>query len=209
MSSKTGDRRQRLEQLRTDQSRLQRRSRVAIFGVAVAAVAAITAGVIWAVAAAPPSASPSASGASIAGLKTYTDLSRDHADGTLTYEQTPPVGGAHAPVWQNCGWYGKEVASENAVHSLEHGAVWVTYGSDLDAAGRDTLRRELAGKDYVLASPFTGLPGPVVASAWGRQVVLDDVSDPRLAEFVGAFAGGASTAPEPGGECTGGVGSPS
>ena len=34
--------------------------------------------------------------------------------------------GEHNPVWQNCGFYNKPVRDESAVHSLEHGAVWIT-----------------------------------------------------------------------------------
>src|SRR5690348_12659451 len=58
----------------------------------------------------------------IEGVKTFSNLPRDHKAGPLTYPQTPPVGGVHNPVWQNCGIYNQPVANENAVHSLEHGA---------------------------------------------------------------------------------------
>ena len=42
-------------------------------------------------------------------------------------------------------------------------------------------------------SPFTGLPTPVVASAWGKQLQLDAVDDPRLAQFVDYFDDGPQT----------------
>jgi hypothetical protein len=45
----------------------------------------------------------------------------------------------------------------------------------------------------VLVSPFTGLPSPVVASAWGKQLVLESVNDPRLAQFVAYFDDGPQT----------------
>ncbi len=205
MVSKAAQRKARLDQVRAEQRRRERRSRVIIFGVAIAAVATVVSLVVWAVVAAP---SVSSSSTAISGLRTYTGLSRDHTTARVTYPQNPPVGGAHSAVWQNCGWYDAPIANENAVHSLEHSAVWVTYRPDLSAADRATLKSELDGRTYVLASPYAGLPGPVVASAWGKQVVLDGVSDPRLLQFVRAFAG-SSTAPEPGGECTGGTGNPS
>ncbi len=210
MGSKVIDRKVRVEEMKREQARRERRSRVVIVGGAGALVAAVASGVIWAVAAAPASPGSASPGSplSISGLRSFSGLSRDHTDATVSYPQTPPAGGAHAASWQNCGWYDAPVASENAVHSLEHSAVWITYSPDLNTADRAGLRSELGGKDYVLASPFSALPGPVVASAWGEQVVLDGVSDPRLNEFVDAFAG-ASTAPEPRGECTGGVGNPS
>lgn len=209
MGSKATQRQERIEALRKQHKRQELRSRAVVFGGAGAVVALVAAAVVWAVATTEPtSASSAAPGAGISGLKSFTDLSREHQEGTVSYAQTPPVGGAHAAVWQNCGWYDSDVASENAVHSLEHSAVWVTYDPGLSATDRATLKSELAGKQYVLASPFPGLPGPVVASAWGKQVVLDGVSDPRLEKFLTAFAG-ASTAPEPGGECTGGIGTPS
>ena len=65
------------------------------------------------------------------GTQTYEIPSKDHTTEPVEYPQNPPVGGDHNPVWQNCGYYDEPVRNENAVHSLEHGAVWITYQPDL------------------------------------------------------------------------------
>ncbi|NJK46019.1 MAG: DUF3105 domain-containing protein [Pleurocapsa sp. SU_196_0] len=62
----------------------------------------------------------------ITDLETFTVV-RDHKEGRLTYDTNPPTGGIHNAAWQNCGIYDQQIALENAVHSLEHGAVWLTY----------------------------------------------------------------------------------
>lgn len=141
--------------------------------------------------------------ATLDGVQTFRDLSQGHVPGPVTYPQTPPVGGEHADQWLNCGLYREPVASENAVHSMEHGAVWITYGDDVDP---ETLRG-FAEREHVLISPFEGLPSPIVASAWGVQLALDDPDDPRLELFVETFASGPQT-PEPGAPCNGGIGQP-
>ncbi|HLF99847.1 MAG TPA: DUF3105 domain-containing protein [Acidimicrobiia bacterium] len=133
-----------------------------------------------------------------------------HVDGAVEYPHTPPAGGPHTRgAWQNCGFYSEPVQNEIAVHSLEHGAVWVTYAPDLPAGAVATLRDLVENDDrgMVLVSPFPGLPSPVVATAWGRQLPLDSPDDPRLVQFVDAFVRGAQ-APEPQGPCEGGVGQP-
>jgi hypothetical protein len=140
------------------------------------------------------------------GVTSYPNLSQKHTEAPVNYPQSPPVGGPHNPVWQNCGFYSKPVRNEHAVHSLEHGAVWITYRPDLPKEQVDTIRN-LASQSYVLASPYPGLPSPVVASAWGKQLKLDSANDPRLEQFVSAYRQGPQT-PEPGAPCTGGVGSP-
>jgi hypothetical protein len=140
------------------------------------------------------------------GVQVFANLSRDHMTGTVTYPQTPPAGGAHAPAWQNCGFYDEAIPNETAVHSLEHGAVWITYRPDL-GADELALLRGVARQSFVLVSPFPNLPAPVVASAWGHQLRLPSASDPRLAQFVRYFRLGPQT-PEPGASCTGGVGIP-
>lgn len=119
-----------------------------------------------------------------------------------------PAGGAHAPIWQNCGYYLQPIEAENAVHSLEHGAVWIAYSPDLPAAQVDILRGLSSSSGKVLVSPVTGLDDPVVATAWGYQLRLDNAEDPRLTQFIVEFARSLS-APEPGGACSGGVGLPS
>jgi hypothetical protein len=93
----------------------------------------------------------------------------NHTEADVDYEQNPPVGGAHNPVWQNCGYYDQPVRDENAVHSLEHGAVWITYSPDLPQDQVDHLREIAENETYVLVSPRDDLPSPVVASAWGKQ----------------------------------------
>ena len=151
---------------------------------------------------------PNGTRAAIDGVVEFDVPGARHVQGEVDYSQTPPVGGDHAPKWQNCGAYAEPVTKEAAVHSLEHGAVWITYQPDLEPDMVDTLR-DLAGRsDYVLLSPWTdGLPAPVVASAWGAQLQLDSPADPRLVDFLTAYVQ-ALSAPEPGAPCSGGVSAP-
>lgn len=98
------------------------------------------------------------------------------------------------------------------MHSLEHGAVWITYRPSLPKPAVMRLRRLVEGRHrgaerYLILSPYPGLPAPLVASAWGAQLRLQRVGDRRLTEFIGSFAGGAQGG-EPGGYCSGGTGSP-
>jgi hypothetical protein len=148
----------------------------------------------------------------IAGLSTFDDVAADHTEQPVEYEQTPPVGGMHSEVLLNCGIYSEPVPNENAVHSLEHGAVWITYDPSLADEDVADLREYVTDlrnsvRQYVVVSPYEGLPAPVIASAWARQVQLDGVSDERLGQFIDQFVRGTQS-PEPGAPCSGGVGTP-
>lgn len=184
----------------------QRRREARRRAVWVAAVAAaVIAGVVLVVVS---RGGESSDAAAPAGTVTVEVADRNHVEGTVAYEQTPPVGGDHAGVWQNCGFYAEPIVTEQGVHSMEHGAAWVTYSSDLPAEQVDELRSLAEGESFLLVSAWdAALPSPVVASAWGRQLAVSSVSDPRLDEFVRAFQVGPDT-PEPGAPCTGGVGQP-
>ena len=103
----------------------------------------------------------------------------------------------------SCGVYTAPVKTEEAVHSLEHGAVWVTYRPDLPADQVSILTGVVSKYPYGLLSPFPGIDSPVVASAWGLQLKLASASDPRLQEFVAKYQNGPQT-PEPGASCSGG-----
>lgn len=130
-----------------------------------------------------------------------------HTEETVNYPQTPPAGGQHNAVWQNCGYYSEPVRNENAVHSLEHGAVWITYQPDLPKNQVDTIKDLAGNQSHILASPYPDLNSPVVASAWGKQLKLQGANDSGLEQFVSAYREGPQT-PEPGAVCTGGTGQP-
>jgi hypothetical protein len=141
------------------------------------------------------------------GVVSVEGLSNQHVEGSVTYDQDPPVGGPHNPRWLACDVYDEPVPNELAVHSLEHGGVWLAHDPELPAEQREQLEA-LADLDeeYVLVSPYDGLPSPVVASAWGLQLQVEDAEDPRLREFVDAYAGG-DQGGEPGVPCReGGLG---
>ncbi|MDP8952641.1 MAG: DUF3105 domain-containing protein [Actinomycetota bacterium] len=129
-----------------------------------------------------------------------------HTQANVDYEQDPPVAGEHNPIWQNSAFYEEPIRNENAVHTLEHGAVWITYSPDLPQDQQEALREIVEGQDCLLASPYPGLPAgtPLVASAWGAQVQLTGVDDPNLQRFIRSYRKGPQT-PEPGATCTGGI----
>jgi hypothetical protein len=131
-----------------------------------------------------------------------------HTEEEVDYDQNPPAGGGHNPVWQNCGYYPEPIPNENAVHSLEHGAVWITYSEDLPEGQVKNLRDRATNGDYLLVSPAEDLPSPIVASAWGKQAQIEKADSEDLDRFIRAFRQGPQT-PEPGASCSGGVGEPS
>ncbi len=146
------------------------------------------------------------------GTQVFAEPGHQHVTGTVQYDHTLPAGGNHNANWLNCGVYVQPVPNENAVHALEHGAVWITYRPDISAAGVLQLQQFATSnyqgaQRYLILSPYPGLSAPVVASAWGAQIRLNGPGDPRLAAFVSHFIGGAQGG-ELGAPCTGGIGTP-
>ena len=138
-------------------------------------------------------------GTALIGLGAVTG---DHTMGSVAYDQIPPNSGDHSPVWQRCGFYAEPIGDEHAVHTLEHGAVWITYRPDLPQSQVDELRALAGSDDEVLVSPYPDLPSLVVVSAWESQVSLESVDPTLLARAVRDVRDGLD-APEPGGGCDG------
>ncbi|MGW0900416.1 DUF3105 domain-containing protein, partial [Streptomyces goshikiensis] len=77
-------------------------------------------------------------------------LGRNHVETPVKYEMNPPVGGDHHPRWMNCNGdvYKNPVPEVNAVHSLEHGAVWVTYNEKAAKGDLDKLAETVGKTPY-------------------------------------------------------------
>jgi hypothetical protein len=139
----------------------------------------------------------------IDGVESFTGLITQHVTTTVDYPQNPPAGGPHNAVWQNCGVYTEPLANEHAVHSLEHGAVWITYQPELPASQVQTLQDITRRSSHRLLSPYPGIDSPIILSAWGFQLRLESADDPRLNQFIQKYEQGPST-PERGAVCSGG-----
>ncbi|WP_329295865.1 DUF3105 domain-containing protein [Streptomyces pseudovenezuelae] len=133
-------------------------------------------------------------------------LGRNHVAEPVKYPMNPPVGGNHNQAWMTCDGtvYTKAIANENAVHSLEHGAVWITYNDKAADADVKTLADKVSKTPYTLMSPDKTQSGPIMLSAWGHQLSVNTASDPRVQQFLTKYVQGAQT-PEPGAACTGGL----
>ena len=84
----------------------------------------------------------------------------------------PPAGGPHDPPGWTAGSYDVPVRDENAVHSLEHGTVWITYTDDAVRGRRAPSSRTLLPDEGIL-SPYPAQDAPVIVTVWGRQLELD------------------------------------
>jgi hypothetical protein len=143
----------------------------------------------------------------IAGIKTYDyPAGQQHVDTAVDYAESPPVGGPHAPPpsWADCTGtvYTVDIRHENAVHSLEHGAVWITYNPDDVSQGDiDALAKLVENKSGRMLSPYAGLDAPISVQSWGHQLKLDSAGDKRIKQFADFFTLNNAYTPEPGASC--------
>ncbi|GGK55971.1 DUF3105 domain-containing protein [Nocardia camponoti] len=124
----------------------------------------------------------------------------------VAYDKAPAFGGPHDSAWANCTGtvYAKPIRQENAVHSLEHGAIWITYNPDkVNADGVSTLSKFVQGREQSLMSPYPGLDSPVSVQSWGHQLKVNSVDDPRIKQFISALRANPYGAyPEVGASCS-------
>jgi uncharacterized protein DUF3105 len=143
----------------------------------------------------------------IEGVEAFEIASNAHTTANLVYDHRPPAGGEHNPTPATCGFYDSDPpADQHMVHSLEHGAVWIAFDPDIDAAEKDALRDLVGSEPKTMASPYEGLESPLVVTAWARQLQLDSVDDPRLEQFIDRYRASGQS-PEPTAACAG-IGSP-
>jgi hypothetical protein len=197
--------------LKKQQAKQKRNRLITLIGSIAASAGVLTLVIVFVITSSTPKVDPST--IDVAGVTTFDDLTAVHvADGTAVdyeadYGMNPPAGGNHWQYWLNCGVYTEPQQNENAVHALEHGAVWITYDPELvSAEDIETMRADLPDT-YMLISPYPGLQAPVVASAWGNQVELEGIDDPRLGNFVTKFWRSADV-PEPTAVCSGAIDGP-
>ncbi|MFF8590258.1 DUF3105 domain-containing protein [Streptomyces sp. NPDC015220] len=211
-------RRARMEEMRRAERARQRRNRLLAITAGVVAVAALVVGGVALVHSQSGDDEPAASKDGKTGAGHFTTgadgvrtwqgtLGRTHTAAAVTYPMEPPVGGDHNPVWQNCNGdvYTEPVKNVHAVHSLEHGAVWVTYNDKAPEADVAALAAKVRATPYTLMSPVADQKDPIMLSAWAHQRTVTGAKDPNVDKFLAAFVQGSQT-PEPGAACTGGVG---
>ena len=144
----------------------------------------------------------------IDGVQTYDyPGGQQHVSTPVDYAESPPVGGEHAPPpdWADCTGtvYDIDIRHENAVHSLEHGGVWVTY--DPERVGEDaveTLVGLVEGVSGRMLSPYEGLDAPISIQSWGHQLKVEQADDKRLKQFADLLTQNAEFTPEPGATCS-------
>ncbi|MFJ4867590.1 DUF3105 domain-containing protein [Streptomyces sp. NPDC088757] len=208
--SANADRRARIEEMRRAEQSRERRNRLITVGVSAVVVLGLVGfgSFVLLKKSDEQDKKDAAAKAPIAAEKTWdpAKLGRNHVQTPVKYDMKPPVGGDHNPVWMNCDGdvYDKAIPDVNAVHSLEHGAVWVTYNKKAPKADVEKLAAKVGKTKYSLMSPVDGQTGAIMLSAWGKQVTVDGADDPRVDAFFTKYVQGPQT-PEPGAACTGGL----
>ncbi|MFF3684300.1 DUF3105 domain-containing protein [Streptomyces sp. NPDC002187] len=206
----TNDRRARIEQMRRAEQAHERRNRIITISVSALVVAGLVGfgAFVLNKKSEEKEQEVAAAKAPIEDEQSWDakKLTNKHVKTQVKYPMKPPVGGDHNEVWMNCNGdvYKEAVPDMNAVHSLEHGAVWVTYTDKVSKADVDKLGDRVKSTPYSLMSPYKDQKGAIMLSAWGKQVAVDSADDPRVGQFFTKYVNGPQT-PEKGAACTGGL----
>jgi len=113
------------------------------------------------------------------------------------YNSNPPTSGPHWPQPAQCKIYTEEIADESVIHSLEHGAVWVTYKDNGELGDNLTALVE-NNSTKVILSPRSENDSAVAVVSWGRILKLEGFDEQQIDEFINVYR---NSGPEPFAPC--------
>ncbi len=98
------------------------------------------------------------------------------------------------------GIYDHQVADGNAIHSLEHGIVWITYDPELIAGEALQLLEDVANdfRRDVILSPREQNALPIYAVSWGRILRIDGTNGVEVDALRDFIDTNRNRSPEPG-----------
>lgn len=144
------------------------------------------------------------------GVNVLEYAAANHVEGNIDYSaqaeyqgEVPPAGGAHNSTPQQCDVYESPIRQEAVIHSMEHGAVWITYQSTLPQDQIDSLKALAEGDPYMMMSPYEGLPAPIVLTAWNHQLELEAFDQDEVERFIRSYKNKNGITPEFGASCSG------
>lgn len=105
----------------------------------------------------------------------------------VEYRTNPPTSGDHYANPAGWGVYGKEVVDENAVHSLEHGGIWIAY-KDIDDTEKKILEEiGKANSQSVIVSPRSANDVKIAIVSWGKLMKLEEVDKAVIQKYIGTY----------------------
>ncbi|MBI4129786.1 DUF3105 domain-containing protein [Candidatus Roizmanbacteria bacterium] len=114
---------------------------------------------------------------------------REHVpSGTVVdYKTNPPTSGGHLAEAESWGVYDKEIDDKAAVHSLEHGGIWISYNdiSDEEKALLEELGRLNPGS--VIISPRSENDDTIVVASWGKMMRLESVDQAVILKYIETY----------------------
>ena len=130
-------------------------------------------------------------------IESFQVTQNDHVEGGVDYDDHPPVGGNHDSCWASYGVHDTEIAAENWVHNLEHGAIVLLYncpdGCDEEVAVLSSVAASMPA-NTVLVSPYSLMESRFAATAWGWRMLLDCADNAEV--FIDFYAEHYGNAPE-------------
>lgn len=134
----------------------------------------------------PPAPSPDlvanlTDAAKVAGctLDSPKEEGNDHVEGTVQYEANPPTSGNHFIIPTEDGAYAETPPTEQVLHALEHGRVYIQYAPDINESVKSQLQGLFDEDPYhmVLSPNGTDMPYAVAVTAWNQVLACEEPSD--------------------------------
>jgi len=123
----------------------------------------------------------------------YPEEGSQHvADGTqVPYKTNPPTSGPMYGRDVPKGFYEQEVPDSSAVHSLEHGRVWITYRPDLPKDQAQKLKGLFSQPfsdpkftpSKAIVSPRSMNSAPISIVSWRWKMDLQSFDEQKLKQF--------------------------
>lgn len=114
---------------------------------------------------------------------------RDHVQaGTdVDYQTNPPTSGAHLAQAKEWGTFDQEIDDKAAVHSMEHGGIWISYK---EVSGEEKTILEEIGKQNsqsTLVSPRSGNESKIVVTSWGKMMKLEIADKALIQKYIDTY----------------------
>jgi len=111
----------------------------------------------------------------------------DGTEPSVPYNSNPPTSGDHYAKPADWGVYNKTLPDGQLVHNLEHGGIWISYKSSVDADTVAKLQDFAKRYNLIIVEPRDKDDAPIAFAAWGHLQNFDSFDEAAMVKFISAY----------------------